>query len=178
MTTLKEVWTKHQTDKVTHWYLDFYEEILKDIEVKSLLEIGVAKWASIKMWREYFPDANIIWIDIRKPLDIEWCTIIQADIMQPFIYKLPIQSFDIIIDDGGHMVSQQKKAFNDLWDTLNPGGIYIMEDIFTSFGETWIDETPTTYDYLIEFCKTNNLKYKELIPEWRNTVDTLVIFKD
>jgi len=40
-----------------------YLEAYRDIEF-NLLEIGVYNGASVKMWKEYFPKANIVAIDI------------------------------------------------------------------------------------------------------------------
>jgi 2-polyprenyl-3-methyl-5-hydroxy-6-metoxy-1,4-benzoquinol methylase len=37
--------------------------------------------------------------------------------------------FDIIIDDGGHTVQQQVATIECLFNHVNPGGLYIVEDI-------------------------------------------------
>jgi SAM-dependent methyltransferase len=42
-------------------------------------------------------------------------------------------NFDIIIDDGSHDVAHQQMTFGKLFDLLKPGGIYIIEDMCTSF---------------------------------------------
>jgi hypothetical protein len=41
--------------------------------------------------------------------------------------------FDIIIDDGGHKMYQQKASFNALWPQLSDGGLYIVEDTHSSY---------------------------------------------
>ena len=41
--------------------------------------------------------------------------------------------FDIIIDDGSHVPSHQNKICFFLWDSLLPGGLYIIEDIEVEF---------------------------------------------
>jgi len=38
-------------------------------------------------------------------------------------------SFDMIVDDGGHYNHQVMASYTALWQHLNPGGVYVMEDI-------------------------------------------------
>jgi hypothetical protein len=66
--------------------------------------------------------------------------------------------FDIIIDDGGHTVKQQRVSVETLWSSLKSGGYYIIEDLHTNIKalhsihphltvySTHIDETPTVHD--------------------------------
>ena len=46
-------------------------------------------------------------------------------------------SFDIVIDDGGHFAVQQLTSLEMLWPRINPGGIYAIEDIHTSYLPAW-----------------------------------------
>jgi hypothetical protein len=41
--------------------------------------------------------------------------------------------FDIIIDDGSHMMDHQIVTLNRLFRHLNDGGIYVIEDVCTSY---------------------------------------------
>jgi hypothetical protein len=41
--------------------------------------------------------------------------------------------FDVVIDDGGHTMEQQINSFEELWPALNDGGVYIAEDLHTSY---------------------------------------------
>lgn len=43
------------------------------------------------------------------------------------------QDFDIIIDDGGHTMNQQITSFKILFPALKSGGIYVIEDLHTSY---------------------------------------------
>lgn len=41
--------------------------------------------------------------------------------------------FDLIIDDGGHTMSQQMTSLKTLWRAVKPGGIFFIEDLHTSY---------------------------------------------
>jgi hypothetical protein len=42
-------------------------------------------------------------------------------------------NFDIVIDDGGHTMNQQRVSLEKLWQIVKPGGYYFIEDLQTSF---------------------------------------------
>ena len=42
---------------------------------------------------------------------------------------------DIIIDDGGHMMGQQQVSLGYLFRHLKAGGLYVIEDLLTSYSE-------------------------------------------
>lgn len=64
-----------------------------------------------------------------------------------------MQQFDIIIDDGGHTMNQQKTSFMVLLPLVRSGGIYVIEDLETSYspsyGGNYLDPSST-----ISFIKT------------------------
>lgn len=45
--------------------------------------------------------------------------------------------FDVIIDDGGHTMNQQIASLEVLWKTVKPGGLYVIEDLQTSYWESF-----------------------------------------
>lgn len=45
--------------------------------------------------------------------------------------------FDVIIDDGGHMMDQQMVSLQTLWKAVKPGGTYFVEDLETSYLEAY-----------------------------------------
>jgi hypothetical protein len=154
--TLTELGKKHGTDKATHHgYTDFYETILKGREITKMIEVGVLTGASLKMWREYFPFAFILGIDINPIVKIPNVPILQADgadreSLMRAIYTTGINRYDLIIDDGGHTMKQQQTTFATLWPFLAAGGIYIIEDLHTS--RMWeykhVDDAITTEDWI------------------------------
>jgi hypothetical protein len=59
----------YDTDKIQHNYLELYDPILsplRDREVK-LLEIGIHRGGSLKLWRDYFSRGLIVGIDLKLP---------------------------------------------------------------------------------------------------------------
>ena len=63
MGLLNDMGLKYDADKSSrfHLYLDFYQLMLPDRNFKGrLLEIGVMDGLSMKMWREYYPNAEIV----------------------------------------------------------------------------------------------------------------------
>ncbi len=140
--SLNEIGRKYQTDKSTlHRYLDHYESVLAPFRDESfdMLEIGVWQGASIRMWHEYFPAARIVGVDV-FPVALEdnlprfeFAQGSQVDLS--FLHRLVRQhSFRLIIDDGSHLWGHQIFTFQTLFPWLAHGGIYICEDIQTSFG--------------------------------------------
>ena len=45
--------------------------------------------------------------------------------------------FDVIIDDGGHRMLQQKTTLKHLWQLMTPGGVFVIEDLLTSYDRSY-----------------------------------------
>ncbi len=100
-----------------------------------LIEIGVQGGGSLSMWKEYFPKAKIVGVDIDdcSRFATEDIQIFRGDQADPkFLTSIP-GTFDIIIDDGGHTMKQQQVSFKHLFPRLNEGGMYVIEDLHTSY---------------------------------------------
>lgn len=136
----------HRTDEKTLFkmdhYLDIYDGLMGPWMGKpvSFLEIGVYKGGSLRMWRDFFsPKATLTFLDIDpacKALEIPGTEVRigdQTDV--PFLQKTASERgpFDIIVDDGGHKMDQQITSFRALWPSLRDGGLYIVEDVHTSY---------------------------------------------
>lgn len=92
------------------------------------------------MWREYFPHAEVIvGVDIDetcKSLERVKSPIFIGDQEdKKFLTMVNAKTgpFDIIIDDGGHSMSQQITTFNTLFPLLKAKGVYVIEDLHTSY---------------------------------------------
>ena len=91
--------------------------------------------------------------NIQFPFDVNIKIGDQADekFLKNFIEKTP--EFDIIIDDGGHYMQQQLLSLIYLFPRLREGGIYIIEDVHTSYTKGYGGgfRDPNTF---VEHCKS------------------------
>jgi hypothetical protein len=142
--SLKEIFYSHEGKLIHKWdhYFDIYEKYFSkyvDREV-SILEIGVSHGGSLQLWKKYFGNrVKIYGVDINaecKKLEEENITIFigsQDDASFLRNLKTQIPQVDILIDDGGHTMTQQITTFNELYDHVKDGGIYLCEDTHTSY---------------------------------------------
>ena len=141
MLSLKEIGLKYPTNKNDYGFLDIYEKYFKNLREKKLniLEIGVDKGDSLRLWKEYFFNSNICGIDIdKKDFIIEDVKIYQGNQNDKMLLDKIAQKhgkFDIIIDDGSHVSKHIINSFNYLFDHLSKNGIYIVEDLQTRFSK-------------------------------------------
>jgi hypothetical protein len=147
--------------KMDH-YLDIYDGLMGPWMGKPVrfLEIGVYKGGSLRMWRDFFsPAASLTFLDIDpacKALEIPGTEIRigdQTDV--PFLQSVAAARgpFDIIVDDGGHKMDQQMTSFRTLWPHLADGGLYIVEDVHTSYWPGFGGGLRAQGSF-VEFCKT------------------------
>lgn len=137
---LDNIGIKFGTDKnrYHHNYLPQYEFFLEKFRNRefNLLELGIFRGGSAKMWEEYFTRAIIHCVDID-----ERCSQYSTDRIITHITDLSVKknveklreiSPTIIIDDASHMWSHQLLALFTLYSCLPTGGVYILEDLETS----------------------------------------------
>ena len=83
------------------------------------------------MWCEYFPNSNIIGVELDninyKPSN-DRIKLIIGDGTDSKTFQ-NIDDLDIIIDDGSHVFTDQIFSYAILYDRLKKGGIYIIEDV-------------------------------------------------
>jgi cephalosporin hydroxylase len=134
--SLKSLCDDDKTDKNTwHSYLEKYQELFTPIKSSALLvvEIGINRGGSIKMWDEYFDQATIIGIDLHPPksgIDLSSKSIVLflGDAYTTQVSSL-IKDADVIIDDGPHTISSQLIFLQLYAHCVKPGGLLIIEDI-------------------------------------------------
>ncbi len=135
----------HLIDKWMH-YFGIYERHFAPFRRTDvrLLEIGISHGGSLQMWRSYLGRrATIVGVDIEPRV---------ADLVEPgidvhvgsqsdpeFLAELIDRygGFDIIIDDGSHWYRDQSVSLDVLWPALSEGGVYLVEDVHTSYLSTY-----------------------------------------
>jgi hypothetical protein len=150
MPTLRELAIKYGSDKLyAHSYIEFYERLFAEMQqVERLLEIGIGfpelmtpfspTWvhgSSLRMWSEYFPEAEIFGCDIREDTlfnegRIKTFCVDQSSYASLEKLRLTIgDDMDIIMDDGSHALHDQVLTFNVFKDSVRTDGVYIIEDV-------------------------------------------------
>ncbi len=139
---------RHGSDKYgCHIYTPVYHSLFAELQEAPirLLEIGVGGYdapaaggLSLKMWADYFPYAQITGLDLRpKTLDLSpRVQVFQGSQDDPGVLANLAERrgpFEIVIDDGRHVVSHVIQSFRTLYPLMQPSGFYIVEDAQTSF---------------------------------------------
>src|SRR5262249_12106652 len=150
-----------------HHYFEVYQKFLGRFRgtAPTVLEIGVQRGGSLRMWRKFFgAGARIIGVDVDPA-----CAAVaqdgfeihirdQADVA--FLRRLikTYEGFDIVIDDGGHKTHQQITTFEQLYGSCRE--VFIVEDTHTNYwpafqdradGQTFISYSRKLIDSLHEW---------------------------
>jgi hypothetical protein len=156
MENLNDLANRFKSDKGdyshAHKYTQLYELLFygyRDLDLHFLemgLQIGGPELGqdadrktddlpSIRMWLEYFPFAKITGLDVS---DFSWFShprfeFVRCDMNERAQIKKAAEKIsrplDIIIDDASHASLHQQFGFLELFPKLNPGGLYIIEDL-------------------------------------------------
>lgn len=154
---LSDIHLNYKTDKGTaHNYLETYENLFSGIRTNkmNILEIGVLFGGSLKMWEEYFCNSTIYGIEdfsqkdsnkdfgsfdvnaveVRNDLaKHNRIRLVEGDARDNDFIQKEIGSvgikFDVIIDDGDHVVPNQVDNFNNLFPYLSDDGVFVIEDV-------------------------------------------------
>jgi methylase of polypeptide subunit release factors len=155
--------------------MDIYSLLFGNIryKVKNVFECGLGSaderivsnmsatgspGASLRIWKDYFPNALIWGADIDKKALFEEDRIktgfidqLSPTLIKEFFQKVGGQKFDIIIDDGLHTYEAGLTLFENAIDNLASDGIYIIEDISNEAMEKFSDyfhKTKFVVDYI------------------------------
>lgn len=103
--------------------------------------------ASLKVWRDYFVNAEIIGADIDKDIlfNSERIKTFEVDqtnkeMIMDMWNKVNLDNFDLIIDDGLHNLEGGVVFFKNSFEKLRKDGIYIIEDVDVSYLKKLIEE--------------------------------------
>lgn len=125
-------------------YFDIYHRHFARFRNRNvtILEIGVSHGGSLQMWKNYFGEsARIVGVDID-----ERCRTLKEPGIEIYIgnqedrgfwrqLKKRLPRLDIVIDDGGHTMTQMRTAFEELYEAVRAGGVYLVEDTHTCYWE-------------------------------------------
>jgi hypothetical protein len=144
----KTIW-----DWAAHTYSNYYYSLFNHFkdDVKLVFECGLGTnnpnlksnmtvngmpGASLRVWRDYFKNAQIYGADIDKDILFQEDRIktyyvdqLNAPSIETMWKKIGIQNFDIIIDDGLHTTDANINLFINSFSKLKKNGIYIIEDV-------------------------------------------------
>lgn len=144
-----ELYFRSNNKRLIHkWnhFFDVYERHFSRFRNKPvvMLEIGVSQGGSLQMWKNYFGNqVKIYGIDIDprcKNLEEENIEIFigsQSDRKFLREVKNKIGQVDILLDDGGHTMRQQIITFEELFSMVKEDGVYMAEDLHTSYWPTY-----------------------------------------
>ncbi len=141
-----------------HHYFDIYSKYFERYRDRpiTMLEIGVFRGGSLRMWKEYFhPDSMIVGIDVdtscqaHEIADQNVFVRIGSQADPTFLASVngEFGPFDIILDDGSHKTHHQIISFGALFrDALKDGGCYMVEDVHTNYWIKHVDSPETFID--------------------------------
>jgi len=183
MNDLEKYFRKNKKRELTKCsnYFEIYERHFNRFRNKpiTLLEIGVGFGGSLQMWKSYFgKKSRIIGLDIEpicksaeeKQIEIYIGSESDKTFLKDLKNKIP--PVDILIDDGGHIMDQQINGFEELFSHIKENGVYLCEDLCTSYWEefnggykkpgTYIEYSKNFIDYLNAYhSREDNLSINE-----------------
>jgi hypothetical protein len=145
MSPLEEIFYERPHRVCQKWahYFPIYERYIgrfRGLAGFKMLEIGISQGGSLDMWRAYFgAEAQLVGVDVDPRCvcyqSANTAVRIGSQEDRAFLRSLVREfgSFDVILDDGGHTMTQQIITFEELYPTVRPGGTYIVEDVHTSY---------------------------------------------
>lgn len=142
---------KHKTDKWgKHHYTPYYYDLFKDKQktTKKIIEIGVGEGASLRMWQDFFPNANIYGaeIDLKRIFEDGSIKVFKCDQSSEkdliALIKEVGSDIDFVIEDASHKPEDQIFTCLTLMPKLKRDVIYIIEDV----ADVTIIEKLSVYD--------------------------------
>ena len=183
--SLEAIVDNSRTDKnTTHSYLPLYQKLLisKKETSKNVLEVGICYGGSIKLWSDFFINANVygldimhinnVWEGIKNNEKIILYTSTDAYNNDFFITHFLNKNikFDFMLDDGPHTLESMKLFIKLYSQIMTDDGILIIEDVQSW---DWIDilknEVP---ENLRQFIKVYDLRQN------KNRYDDIVFIID
>jgi cephalosporin hydroxylase len=141
---LERYFLANEGRRIHKWmhYFDVYHRHFERFRGRpvTVVEFGVSQGGSLQMWRSYFgPRSQIIGVDIdprckafEEPgIRVRIGDQEDRDFLQALVSE--VGPIDVVIDDGGHTMAQQIATFEVLYPALRPDGVFLVEDVHTSY---------------------------------------------
>jgi len=146
---LAERYGADKCPKINHNYTPFYYELFnkRKKDIKKVFEFGVGNMrqyshipgytlgASLRMWRDFFPNAQVYGADIvaesvfkDERLETFQCDETNAEQVIALMKKIGAEDIDIFIDDASHHVHDQRFLCETVMPLLKKDVIYVIED--------------------------------------------------
>jgi limonene-1,2-epoxide hydrolase len=129
-----------------HHYFEIYDRHFARFRGQpvQIVEFGVSQGGSLRMWRDYFgAQAQFVGVDINpncKLFEEPGVRIVIGDQEDRALLRsvaASVPRIDILIDDGGHTMRQQIHTFEELFPRVSDNGVYLIEDLHTSYWAKW-----------------------------------------
>lgn len=190
MDILSELAAKYRTDKGVqyHGYTPVYFEQFKNFRTDNFnfLEIGLGnitsenrEGESLKMWADFFPNANIYGIDVEDKSFLNDGNRIQvfkgsqtdSVFLRDFMFTkiglnrdLNRSHLKVVVDDASHHNPKTIFTFEEIFPYMENGGIYCIEDTVTSYWTGWQGDSnvlnpshETVMSYFLNLCHNVNM---------------------
>jgi hypothetical protein len=170
-TKMCRIMTKYGSDKGRlNYYTPVYSALFKDRcnEPLRIFELGLgtnntelpsnmgpygAPGASLRGWRELFPQALVYGADVDRGILFQedriktfYCNQLDQSSIRDLWSNPGLQEgADILIEDGLHTLEANISFLEGSLRHLRPGGIYVTEDIMLSDVESWYDRLGSVY---------------------------------
>jgi len=174
---------KSSTYRFAWDYLRHYEALFAEYRAApiNMLEIGIGRGPSLRMWRWFFARAEITGIDINPEclqyagprVTVEIGSQIDPAFLDRVCERAPPM---IILDDGSHVYDHMIYSFEYLLPKLAPGGIYVVEDITRHSGPSAPAQPPhakpNVPEYFLDIAR--RCFARDQVPHAQNVPDALV----
>ena len=143
----------HPYPWASHTYADFYHRLFWHCRssVRKVFECGLGTnnpnllssmgisgkpGASLRVWRDFFPNAMVYGADIDRDVLFEENRIktffidqLDQNAIKSFWYEIDVEDFDFMVDDGLHTFEAGSSLFLNSIARLGINGIYVIEDV-------------------------------------------------
>jgi len=132
-------------------------------KLKSNMTITGRPGASLRVWRDYFPNAQVIGADIDNDIlfkeeRIETFMLDQTneDSIRNFWSQVKAIEFDLMVDDGLHHFSAGITLFKNSVHRLAPDGVYVIEDVNFKDLAKYLEWFKTRGEYFVDYVLMSN----------------------